>query len=101
MLAETGDGSLGPDRLTVANGFAGSTGLFRFSPDGLVEHRFSVMEVQPDAVRVVAPAPQAFGEIVSGAPVPPPVVESPPIPAPSLSAPGLPAPTLEPLPPAN
>ena len=112
VLAETGDGSLGPDRLTVANGFAGSTGLFRFSPDGLVEHRFSVMEVQPDAVRVVAPAPQAFGEIVSAGPaaVPqieaPPVVESPPIPAPSLPSPSLPspslsAPTLEPLPPAN
>lgn len=126
VLAESGDGSLGPDRLTVANGFAGSTGLFRFSPDGLVEHRFSVMEVQPDAVRVVAPAPQAFGEIVGSAPAAapqieaPPMVESPPVPASSIPSPSPPAssppassrpapapspalsaPTFEPLPPPN
>lgn len=114
VLAETGDGSLGPERLTVPNGFAGSTGLFRFSADGLVEHRFSVMEVQPNAVRVVAPAPQAFGEIVSSAPAAaepapaPPAVESPPLPAAApapvpapVPAPALSAPTFEPLPPAN
>ncbi len=62
VLAESGDGSFVPARLTVGYGFAGSTGLFRFAPDGLVEHRFAVMEVQPDSVRVVGPAPQAFGE---------------------------------------
>ena len=64
VMAESGDGSFSPARFSIANGFAGSTGLFRLAPDGLVEHRFAVMEVQPDGVRVAAPAPQAFGEIV-------------------------------------
>ena len=88
VLAESGDGSFDTARLTVNYGFAGSTGLFRFAPDGLVEHRFAVMEVQPDGVRVVGPAPQAFGEFAgSGAAettaAPPPAQPSPAQPSPA------------------
>jgi branched-chain amino acid transport system substrate-binding protein len=77
VLAESGDGSFAPARFSVAHGFAGSTGLFRLAPDGLVEHRFAVMEVHPDGVRVAAPAPQAFGEIVSSGVSP--STEAPPV----------------------
>jgi ABC-type branched-subunit amino acid transport system substrate-binding protein len=48
------------DALSAPNGFAGSAGLFRLRPNGLVEHRFAVFEVQPDEVKIVSPAPQAF-----------------------------------------
>jgi branched-chain amino acid transport system substrate-binding protein len=58
-----GAGGFGLDQLTVESGFAGSVGLFRLRQDGLVEHRFAVIEVQPDGVKVVSPAPDSF-EIV-------------------------------------
>jgi branched-chain amino acid transport system substrate-binding protein len=72
VLAEGDDGSFAPARFSVAHGFAGSTGLFRLASNGLVEHRFAVMEVHPDGVRVVAPAQRAFGEIVDHGPAPAP-----------------------------
>ncbi|MGB0575261.1 MAG: penicillin-binding protein activator [Alphaproteobacteria bacterium] len=53
-------GGFGLDQLTVENGFAGSVGFFRLREDGLVEHRFAVMEVQPDGVKVVNPSPESF-----------------------------------------
>ncbi|MHA1113708.1 MAG: penicillin-binding protein activator [Alphaproteobacteria bacterium] len=46
--------------LTASNGFAGSAGLFRLLPSGLVEHRFAVYEVRQDRIRTVSPAPQSF-----------------------------------------
>ena len=55
-----GAGGFGIDQLTVENGFAGSVGLFRLRPNGLVEHRFAVIEVQPDGVKVVSPSPESF-----------------------------------------
>jgi branched-chain amino acid transport system substrate-binding protein len=75
VLAEGEPPAFTADRLTVAHGFAGSTGLFRFAPSGRVEHRFAVMEVQPDAVRVIAPAPTSFA--VTDAPSVDGAVESP------------------------
>lgn len=55
-------GGFGLDALTGTNGFAGTAGLFRLRPNGLVEHRFAVIEVQPEAVKVVAPSPQSFAD---------------------------------------
>ncbi len=55
-----GAGGFGMDQLTVENGFAGSVGLFRLRRDGLVEHRFAVIEVQPDGVKIVSPSPESF-----------------------------------------
>jgi branched-chain amino acid transport system substrate-binding protein len=87
ILAESGDGSFAHARFSVAHGFAGSTGLFRLAPDGLVEHQFAVMEVQPDGVRVAAPALQTFGEIVSGG-------ESPSMTLPSMTLPSMTLPSM-------
>tara|TARA_Y100001934_G_scaffold13524_1_gene16655 strand:- start:148669 stop:149973 length:1305 start_codon:yes stop_codon:yes gene_type:complete len=55
-----GGGGYSANELTVDNGFAGSAGLFRLRPGGLVEHRFAVIEVQPDGVKVVSPSPESF-----------------------------------------
>jgi len=46
--------------LTVGNGFMGAAGLFRLRQGGLVEHRFSVIEVHPDGMKVISPAPDSF-----------------------------------------
>ena len=41
-------------------GFTGVDGLFRFTPDGLVERGLAVLEVEPEGNVVVSPAPQSF-----------------------------------------
>ena len=55
-----GGGGFTAKELTGENGFAGTAGLFRFRLGGIVEHRFSVMEVQPGGIKVVSPAPNSF-----------------------------------------
>jgi ABC-type branched-subunit amino acid transport system substrate-binding protein len=40
-------------------GFAGTDGLFRFEPDGLIERALAVLEVEPEGAIVVSPAPQS------------------------------------------
>jgi substrate-binding family protein len=42
------------------DGFSGVDGLFRFTPDGLVERALAVLEVEPEGNVVVSPAPQSF-----------------------------------------
>jgi ABC-type branched-subunit amino acid transport system substrate-binding protein len=42
------------------NGFAGSDGIFRFHPDGVVERGLAVLEVRRDGFRTISPAPQDF-----------------------------------------
>jgi ABC-type branched-subunit amino acid transport system substrate-binding protein len=42
------------------NGFSGVDGLFRFTPDGLVQRGLAVLEVEPQGNIVVSPAPQSF-----------------------------------------
>ena len=49
--------------LTAANGFAGTDGIFRLLPSGLVERGFAVMEVRARRFVVVSPAPLTFQEI--------------------------------------
>ena len=57
----------GPDfsarAIANPNGFAGTTGIFRFRPDGTAERGFAVLEVQRDGFRVVSPAPEDFREL--------------------------------------
>jgi len=42
------------------NGFSGVDGLFRFTPDGLVQRGLAVLEVEPQGDVVVSPASQTF-----------------------------------------
>jgi branched-chain amino acid transport system substrate-binding protein len=44
-------------------GFSGVDGLFRFAPDGLVQRGLAVLEVEPDGLVVVSPAPQSFQDV--------------------------------------
>jgi branched-chain amino acid transport system substrate-binding protein len=46
--------------LTNPNGFAGLDGVFRLSPQGLVERRLAVLEVTDDGARVIDPALTTF-----------------------------------------
>jgi ABC-type branched-subunit amino acid transport system substrate-binding protein len=42
------------------SGFTGVDGLFRFTPNGLVQRGLAVLEVEPQGTAVVSPAPQSF-----------------------------------------
>ena len=55
------------ETLTIASGFAGSDGIFRFRPDGIAERGLAVLEVAPDGFRVVDPAPTSFEQVTSAA----------------------------------
>jgi branched-chain amino acid transport system substrate-binding protein len=46
------------------NGFSGVDGLFRFTPEGLVQRSLAVLEVEPQGNIVVSPAPQSFHDLV-------------------------------------
>jgi branched-chain amino acid transport system substrate-binding protein len=45
------------------NGFSGVDGLFRFTPNGLVQRALAVLEVEPQGAIVVSPAPQRFRDL--------------------------------------
>lgn len=49
--------------LTARNGYTGSAGLFRLLPSGASERRFAIMQVAPDAVRVISPPPPTFEDL--------------------------------------
>jgi ABC-type branched-subunit amino acid transport system substrate-binding protein len=49
--------------LTSRNGYAGSAGLFRLLPSGASERRFAIMQVAPEAVRVISPPPATFEDL--------------------------------------
>lgn len=48
------------DNLTFSQGFAGTEGLFRLTPEGLNERGLAVLEVNPSGFRIASPAPQSF-----------------------------------------
>jgi branched-chain amino acid transport system substrate-binding protein len=50
--------------LTIADGFAGATGLFRLRVDGLAEHGLAVLEIAGRETQVIDPAPQTFIDVV-------------------------------------
>lgn len=45
------------------NGFAGIDGIFRFLPDGSSERGLAVIQVNPDGLEVISPAPTTFQRI--------------------------------------
>jgi ABC-type branched-subunit amino acid transport system substrate-binding protein len=45
------------------NGFSGVDGLFRFTPQGLVQRGLAVLEVEPQGNIMVSPAPQSFHDL--------------------------------------
>lgn len=50
------------DKILNPNGFTGVDGLFRFTQAGLVQRGLAVLEVGPQGITVVSPAPQSFAE---------------------------------------
>jgi branched-chain amino acid transport system substrate-binding protein len=51
------------DAILDPNGFNGVDGLFRFTPQGLVQRGLAVLEVEPQGNVVVSPAPQSFQDL--------------------------------------
>jgi len=45
------------------SGFTGVDGLFRFTPDGLVQRGLAILEVEPQGPIVIDPAPQTFQDV--------------------------------------
>jgi branched-chain amino acid transport system substrate-binding protein len=52
------------DAILNPSGFTGVDGLFRFTPQGLVQRGLAVLEVQPQGNIVVSPAPRDFRDFV-------------------------------------
>jgi len=52
------------DAILNPSGFTGVDGLFRFTPQGLVQRGLAVLEVQPQGPVVVSPAPRDFRDLV-------------------------------------
>ena len=52
------------DAILNPSGFSGVDGLFRFTPQGLVQRGLAVLEVQPQGPVVVSPAPRDFRDFV-------------------------------------
>ncbi|MFP3787058.1 hypothetical protein, partial [Burkholderia sp. SIMBA_024] len=48
------------EALTQDSGFAGANGLFRLTPNGLIERRYSVMQVERDGLTTLDEAPSTF-----------------------------------------
>lgn len=48
------------DLFTDPAGFSGVTGLFRFSPDGLIERALAVVEIRRGGMRLIDPVPSQF-----------------------------------------
>lgn len=51
------------DAILNPSGFTGVDGLFRFTPNGLVQRGLAVLEVQPQGPVVVSPAPHDFRDL--------------------------------------
>lgn len=52
------------DAILNPSGFTGVDGLFRFTPQGLVQRGLAVLEVQPQGPVVISPAPHDFRDFV-------------------------------------
>ena len=67
LAAVLARGQGGPPFSTEAildpNGFTGVDGLFRFTPQGLVQRGLAVLEVGPQGDIVISPAPQSFHDL--------------------------------------
>lgn len=50
------------EALTNRSGFWGRDGIFRFLPDGTVDRGLAVLQLEPRAIKVIDPSPEAFSE---------------------------------------
>ncbi len=66
VLAQAG-GNAPFSREAILNpsGFTGVDGLFRFTPQGLVQRGLAVLEVGPQGNTVISPAPQTFQDFIN------------------------------------
>jgi branched-chain amino acid transport system substrate-binding protein len=65
VLAKTGGPApFSHDAILNPSGFTGVDGLFRFTPNGLVQRGLAVLEVQSQGPVVVSPAPHDFRDFV-------------------------------------
>ena len=67
VVLSRGQGGAPFSREAILNpsGFRGLGGLFRFTPDGLVQRGLAVLQVAPQGSTVVSPAPQSFENLGS------------------------------------
>ena len=63
--APPGEGVFSRTAIMSTRGFAGTDGIFRFGTDGVVERGLAVMEVRPNRLMVIQPAPRTFEEQVN------------------------------------
>ncbi|MBF0336030.1 MAG: penicillin-binding protein activator [Alphaproteobacteria bacterium] len=56
-------GDFGMARLTDPRGFGGVSGIFRLNPDGGSDRGLEVVELTPEGLRIVAPAPATFESV--------------------------------------
>ena len=63
VLAKGGGEPFSQQAILNPNGFTGVDGLFRFTPQGLVQRGLAVIEVGPQGNTVVSPAPQSFAPL--------------------------------------
>ena len=60
VLARNGRDPFTREAILNPRGFTGVDGLFRFTPQGLVQRGLAVIEVGPEGNTVISPAPQSF-----------------------------------------
>ena len=48
------------EAITDPNGYFGADGLFRLNPDGSVERGLAILEIQPNGIQTIDPAPRSF-----------------------------------------
>ncbi len=66
VARDLGDPKFEPVTLANAQGFAGSTGLFRLRPDGLTDHGLAILEVAGGKARTIEPPPASFTDQLAG-----------------------------------
>ncbi len=59
-LAKNGGEPFSREAILSPNGFTGVDGLFRFTPQGLVQRGLAVLEVDPGGNKIISPAPTSF-----------------------------------------
>ena len=64
LAAQPGGGRYDTATLTSSRGFTGADGFFRFASDGTAERGLAVLEVTPNGLRVIDPAPTRSEELL-------------------------------------
>ncbi|ADO41422.1 extracellular ligand-binding receptor [Ketogulonicigenium vulgare Y25] len=61
LLQRGGSNPLSRGALTQTQGFEGTSGIFRFLPDGTTQRGLAVAEIRNNMVSILDPAPRSFG----------------------------------------